>query len=126
MARRKPRTDLYDLEILMDFYQRHQQVRASGCIEWTAGRHRQGYGMCGAWRKTDGVKIMTTVHRIAARLKFKRALDSSEMVIHTCSNMSCCNPDHLILGDRHDIHRIMAANHRYRPSGRQDYQLKHK
>jgi len=126
MAHKKPRTDLYDLEILMDFFERHQHPRANGCIEWQGGMHRQGYGMCGAWRKADGVKIMTTTHRIAARFKFKRAISSSEMVIHTCSNMSCCNPDHLILGDRYDIHRVMAANHRYRPSGRMDYQLKKK
>jgi uncharacterized protein (UPF0179 family) len=42
-------------------------------------------------------------------------------VIHTCSNTNCCNPDHLIIGDRHDIHRVMQKNQRYRPRGRDIY-----
>ena len=113
MARpRQPRTRLHDIEILMDYFQRHQVPRPSGCIEWDAGRHNQGYGMCGAWRVPDGTKIMTTTHRIAARIRYDRAISPQELVIHTCSNMACCNPDHLIIGDRTDISRVMRRNGR--------------
>lgn len=119
--RRLPRTQIHDLEILWDIFQQHQQRTATGCWSWSAGQHRQGYGMMGAWRMSDGKKIMTTVHRVAARIKWDRAIASNEMVIHTCSNMNCCNPDHLMLGDRRDIHRVMRNNQRYRPRGKDIY-----
>ena len=118
---RQTRTRLHDLWIHMHYFERHQKPGDNGCINWDAGRHRQGYGMMGAWRVSDGKKIMTTTHRIAARIAHDRAIDSSEYVIHTCSNMACCNPDHLIIGDRTDIHRVMRKNRRYRPSGHDFY-----
>jgi hypothetical protein len=104
----------------MHYFERHQSPQPNGCINWTAGMHRQGYGMMGAWR-VDGTKIMTTTHRIAARIAFDKPLDTDEFVIHTCSNMACCNPDHLIIGDRKDIHQVMRRNRRYRPSGHDTY-----
>lgn len=120
-----PRTRIHDLEINEDYFYKHQ-VRdpVTNCWEWTAGMHNQGYGMMGAWRVSDQQKIMTTTHRVAARIALDRAIDSSEFVIHTCSNMRCCNPDHLITGDRRDIHRIMRTNQRYRPRGRNIYKNK--
>jgi hypothetical protein len=122
MGRRSlPRTQIHDIEILWDVFQAHQQRTDTGCWSWTAGQHRQGYGMMGAWRLSDGKKIMTTVHRVAARIRWNRAIASDEMVIHTCSNMNCCNPDHLMLGDRRDIHRVMRNNQRYRPRGKDIY-----
>lgn len=116
-----PRTRVHDIEINMDYFLRHQRRLKNGCIAWDAGLHKQGYGMMGAWRVADGQKIMTTTHRIAARIHFDRAIDSKEYVIHTCSNMNCCNPEHLIIGDRYDIHRVMSKNQRYRPQGRNIY-----
>jgi hypothetical protein len=118
---RLPRTRIHDIEINMAYFQRHQVPVVTGCIEWNAGMHQQGYGMTGAWRVSDGSKIMTTTHRVAARIHFDRAIGSEEMVIHTCSNMKCCNPEHLVIGDRHDMHRIMAQNQRYRPRGQDIY-----
>lgn len=123
MGRRPiPRTRVHDLEINEDYFLRHQVFNpATGCIEWNAGMHRQGYGMCGAWRVSDGERIMTTTHRIAARIAFDRPIDSSEYVIHTCSNMNCMNPEHLIIGDRYDIQRVMHKNQRHRPGGKNPY-----
>jgi len=119
---RLPRTQVHDIEINMEYFLRHQKLNPiTGCIEWDAGRHKQGYGMMGAWRRADGQHIMTTTHRVAARLHFDRAIDSTEMVIHTCSNMSCCNPEHLKIGTRSDIHQVMSKNKRYRPKGRNIY-----
>ena len=115
-----PRTQVHDIEILWDYYQRHQVQEPTGCISWDAGRHRQGYGMMGAWRTADGQKIMTTTHRIAARLAWDRPIASSEMVVHTCSQMNCMNPDHLVPGNRRIIHQIMRTNNRYEPRGKYD------
>jgi hypothetical protein len=105
------RTQVYDIWCNLNYINKHQQPGKNGCVEWTAGKHRQGYGMTGAWR-ADGSKIMTTVHRVLGRLKYGRALAESEYIVHTCSNMGCVNPDHLVLGDRNTIHQIMKQNKR--------------
>ena len=111
----RPRTELrtrvYDIWCNLSYINKHQQPGVNGCVEWTAGKHRQGYGMTGAWR-LDGTKIMTTVHRVLGRLKYGRALAESEYIVHTCSNMGCVNPDHLVLGDRTTIHQVMRQNRR--------------
>lgn len=99
-----PKDDLYDLWYHKDYYEKHSVPnRDNDCVEWDAGMHNQGYGMCGAWRKTDGVKVMTVTHRIAARLKYQRAIDTYEFVLHTCGNPACVNPDHLEIGDSRDV-----------------------
>jgi len=108
---------VHDLWISEDWFLDHQQPRPSGCIEWTGAHHAQGYGMIPAWRE-NRQQIMTTVHRVVARMRWDRPLASTQMVVHTCSNMGCCNPDHLILGDRSTIHEVMTQNGRYRPRGR--------
>ena len=93
------RTQVYDIWCNLSYINKHQQPGKNGCVEWTAGKHRQGYGM-------------TTVHRVLGRLKYGRALAESEYIVHTCSNMGCVNPDHLVLGDRTTIHQIMRQNRR--------------
>lgn len=120
--KQNPRTRVHDLEINQDYFLRHQVYDPdTGCIRWNAGMHRQGYGMVGAWRVSDGTKIMTTTHRVAARIAFDRALDPSEFVLHKCSNMNCMNPEHLEIGDRHDMQNIMRKNRRHRPGGKNIY-----
>ena len=84
-----------------------------GCWGWTGGRHRQGYAMHGAIRVSDHKRLMVTGHRIAMRLKLGRAVNSDEMIMHTCSNMACQNPKHLIVGDMADRKKIMKKNNRY-------------
>jgi len=82
---------------------------------WAAAQHRQGYGMMGAWRRSDGAKIMTTVHRVAARIHWDRPLSPREFVIHTCGRAGCCNPQHLTLGDHYEIHlqrRLRRRDHK--------------
>jgi hypothetical protein len=114
-----PKDPLFDLNYQESYY--HSHIRHNpdtGCDEWYGPSHRQGYGMIGAWRQEDGVKIMTTTHRIAGRRKFGRALASDEFVIHRCSNPKCVTEDHLMLGDRFTVHDVMKQNARYHAHGR--------
>ena len=106
-------TDCDDLFVNLNFYYKHQTKDPnSDCILWTGGTHRQGYGMVGGIRKADNKRIMTVAHRIAARVKWKRAIATNELVIHTCSNVLCQNPDHLIIGDWRKKSEVMWANGR--------------
>ena len=94
------------------------QAQPNGCITWTAGKHRQGYGMMGGYRISDNKRIMTVAHRVAMMFKLKRQLTHDDFVIHTCQDNLCCNPQHLILGDYYVKDQIMVqkghANHRVR------------
>lgn len=105
-------TWIHDIQVDTNYMARHQVPGPGDCISWDAGRHVQGYGMIGAFRK-DGTKIMTTLHRVVARIKYDEPLPSSQYIIHTCGNLNCCNPDHIEKGTRSDIHRYMKLNDRY-------------
>lgn len=71
----------------------------TACWPWLGPRHRQGYGFIGARRYRDDKRVMLVAHRVGMRIKLGRAIDSTEMVVHSCSNMGCQNPAHLMLGD---------------------------
>jgi len=104
-------TPIGDLLVNLDHYWRHQMPPDErGCVAWSAGHHAQGYPMMGGFR--DGRRIMTLTHRITAMLKFGRALEPKEFVVHTCSNTNCLNPDHIILGDYYTRNAVMIANGR--------------
>jgi len=115
MRKTNPKQDrVGDLLVSLDYLNSCLKEEPNGCVmPYRGGRHKQGYLMLGAFRLTDGKYIMTTAHRVVARLKLKREISSDEFVIATCSRMGCCNPNHLIVGDRQDIHKIMKKNHRY-------------
>lgn len=117
MARKpRPRTELTQIgDLLIDqaTFDSKQRPLPTGCVEYTGPKHRQGYGFVGAWRVLTGEKIMATAHRIAARIKWGRAIEPDEMIVHTCSNPACVNPDHLVMGNRTTVHDIMRKNGRH-------------
>jgi len=107
----QPRDPLFDLEYHDRYFRRHiEKDPHSDCVLWTGPRHRQGYGWIGAWR-LDGSKIMTTTHRIVARMKYQQSLSPSQMVLHTCHRPDCVNPDHIVLGTRSDMQRLRWQKH---------------
>lgn len=81
---------------LAKFYSR-QYTSPHGCTYMTGPRHNQGYPMIGGRRKSDESRLMMTCHRLA--YKIAHGDPGSAQVLHTCSDMCCVNPDHLVLGD---------------------------
>ena len=111
-------TDLGDMWIKLDYYYRHQAPGTTCSTEWTGAKHVQGYGMMGGIRKSDNKRIMTVVHRVAARIMLGRALGPDENVVRTCSNPLCLDPAHMVVGSLSLRNEIMYRNGRGHRMGR--------
>ena len=74
------------------------------CWEWL-GRKQKGYGRVKVAARTE------SAHRIAYELTVGK-LEPGMHVVHTCSNKSCCNPNHLWAGTKAEF---MAARHSLLP-----------
>ena len=71
------------------------------CWEWQGCKNNIGYGMI-----RDGKK-MRTVHRVSYDLHNQTVVPHDVCVYHTCSNYTCCNPAHLVVGLRQDVTHYM-------------------
>lgn len=62
------------------------------CWIWTSYKNKDGYGMT----SFEG-KIHRLVHRIIFEC-YNGPIPDKMLVLHTCDNPPCCNPNHLFLG----------------------------
>lgn len=85
-------------------------LSTNGCWEWQGWKGRDGYGR---FRRRPFEYL---VHRVSWCLTNgvePNALKSSDVIMHTCDNPPCCNPDHLRLGTHSQNHADMVAKGRH-------------
>lgn len=73
------------------------EKRLYGCWPWTACKDRDGYGVF----RFDNSHGWYRSNRVAWMLCFGE-IPPKKLVLHSCNNTSCCNPDHLVLGTQKD------------------------
>jgi hypothetical protein len=82
--------------------------RAGGCWIWRGAINNKGYGYLTAGKRGAGRVL---AHRVSWELN-NGMITGGEIVLHTCDNPPCVNPDHLRLGTQLDNLRDMAAKGR--------------
>lgn len=96
--------DLGDIRLNVErFHSSYTPDPETGCWLWHAGRHRQGYGMFGAWDTKINGRKMVTAHRASWRIH--RGDPGTLNIMHVCDRFHCVNPDHLALGTQSDTIR---------------------
>lgn len=93
----------------------------NGCHEWQ-GAVRKGkapqFGYGHMHTRRDGYNRVEYVHRIAY-MEFIGEIPENMLVMHTCDNPICCNPDHLVLGTQQDNMRDCRDKGRLKPRGKE-------
>ena len=91
------------LTLLADRFWSKVDINApNGCWNWTGARNNaNGYGVLGGGRRRAGIVY---AHRLSYELHFgiKPPPGRKIVVMHTCDNPICVNPDHLRLGSARD------------------------
>lgn len=98
-------------------------VMPNGCWEWTATRNKQGYGVIGIAIDKKPVGFP------APRLQWMHLhgeIQKGQVIMHTCDNPPCINPDHLRCGTQSDNLTDMAARGRANPKGVIDFMDKYR
>lgn len=66
----------------------------TGCLVWGGAKSDDGYGQI--WHGPD--KRLYLTHRVMCAAHHGE-IPQGGMACHNCDNPSCCNPDHLYIGD---------------------------
>ncbi len=72
------------------------KVSESGCWEWQRSRLPKGYGCISIGGGKRGY-----AHRESYKA-FKGDIPDGMLIMHTCDNPCCCNPEHLEVGTQFD------------------------
>ena len=86
--------------VYQPFSQRVEEGDPELCWEWKGTRSRNGCGTLAA-TPFPGVHRDFYAHRIALHLAGVE-IKASDLVLHSCDNPPCCNPNHLRVGTQAD------------------------
>jgi hypothetical protein len=82
--------------------------QSSGCWEWTAVKNRDGYGRL----RVNGRMVLA--HRLAYTY-FIGEIPEGMVLLHTCNNPGCVNPEHLRVGTQaENVAHCIASGRRAR------------
>lgn len=81
----------------------------SSCWAWTRYTDKDGYGVVYRRHKDNNERA----HRVAWELTFGE-IPCGLLVLHSCDNPQCCNPNHLFLGTTLDNVRDKMAKGRFK------------
>lgn len=78
--------------------------KTNDCWTWTAGLNKDGYGKFAITgpqqaRGINAPQKHVTAHRLSWELNAGKPVPNGMLVMHSCDNPTCVNPDHLSLGD---------------------------
>ena len=84
------------------------------CWEWTGGTQTEGYGNFKVNGKTQ------LAHRVSY-VMHHGPLDRREVVLHSCDNRICVNPDHISKGSQlENMHDMMKKGRKAMPLHRDE------
>lgn len=87
-------------------------VMPSGCWEWQSTTNGTGYGIVIAQSPGDpSYPLHMRAHRLSYLLHYGPP-PQDMLVLHTCDNPPCVNPEHLYLGTQQDNMRDAAGRRR--------------
>lgn len=108
MAKKQRKTTPIDQRL----YRSCKYIEQTECWEWQLSTNNIGYGLIRDADHGDGEKGgMRTTHRVSYEIH-KGHIPDNKVVMHTCDNPKCCNPDHLHLGTRQDNSQDMIGKGR--------------
>jgi hypothetical protein len=77
------------------------------CIEWQGARDKDGYG-----RGESTSSAGSRAHRVLYELFYNVTLTPTDVLLHTCDNPSCVNPQHMTRGSQLENVRDMDSKGR--------------
>lgn len=84
--------------------------KTDSCWIWTAARSKKGYGLIRINRRSK------RAHRVVLELMGRGVPSPEQLVMHSCDNPPCVNPDHLIIGTARMNTDDMMSKGRHRPA----------
>ena len=98
-----------------------EKREANECWEWKGNKNNKGYGMI----RLGGSAPKVLAHRVSFEMS-KGEIPDGMIIMHSCDNPACCNPDHLSLGTMKLNHKDMVDKGRRKIGWNPDNKPPHK